>query len=192
MKLTTHNVSREEKEMLQAYVDFLLKWNQKINLISKNTIPNIWERHILDSARLRKFIKADDRIIDIGSGGGLPGVVLSILGANKVVLVESDERKAAFLSEAKRVLGLGCRIVNERVEAVKEKADIIVARGFADLEKILQITRGVDCSNYFLLKGRRVEEEIVRAAEGWEFDYRIHEDMDGSCVLEVSKKCEKN
>jgi 16S rRNA (guanine527-N7)-methyltransferase len=111
------NVSRETHERLIAYCHQIEKWNKTINLVSKSSVDQIWQRHLLDSAQIYRFGAPVGLWLDIGSGGGLPGVVMSILGAD-VVLVESDQRKATFLRETARVLGLKLRVVNDRVESI--------------------------------------------------------------------------
>ena len=96
------SVSRETLKKLNQYVEELIRWNAKINLISKNTIDDIWQRHILDSVQLQKYIPKENLVIlDIGSGAGFPGIILGILTENKVFLVESDSRKCAFLNNIK-------------------------------------------------------------------------------------------
>ena len=90
------NVSREVTHALLNYQNLLLKWNKAINLISRNSEKDIWERHILDSLQLLKYIDFLDNIIDIGSGGGFPGIVLSIGGVKNIALVEPDKKKISF------------------------------------------------------------------------------------------------
>ena len=94
------NVSREVNHALLNYQNLLLKWNKAINLISRNSEKDIWERHILDSLQLLKYIDFSDIIIDIGSGGGFPGIVLSICGVKNTVVIESDKKKSVFLQES--------------------------------------------------------------------------------------------
>lgn len=188
MNLENHNVPREKLDKLKEYVDFLLKWNQKINLISKKTVPYVWERHIFDCVRLKEHIDEKDVVLDVGSGAGLPGVVLSILGVKRVVLVEADERKAAFLSETKRKLGLGLEVCNQRIETMRVDVDVIAARAFADLGTILRLTEGVGCNKYLLLKGQKAPEEIEEAKKQWDFEHKLHESSKDSYILEVIRK----
>src|SRR5579872_6350644 len=99
-------VSRETLDRLTLYVELLIAWNRRINLVGANTIGDIWRRHILDSAQLMPLLPDGTRVVvDVGSGAGLPGLVLAMLGVPEVHLVESDQRKAAFLREAQRVTG---------------------------------------------------------------------------------------
>src|SRR5689334_7633402 len=96
----TH-VSRETLGRLQAYADILVAWNQRLNLVGRGTIDDLWRRHMLDSAQLHALLPAGAKIlVDLGSGAGFPGLVLAIMGGPHVHLVESDQRKAVFLREA--------------------------------------------------------------------------------------------
>ena len=99
-------VSRETLARLGAYAELLTRWSARINLVGRDTLPDLWRRHFLDSAQLHRFFPESTRsLIDLGSGAGLPGLVLAILGVPGVELVEADSRKAAFLREAARVTG---------------------------------------------------------------------------------------
>ena len=138
-RLQLSGVTPEAIEKLKIYVDLILQWNKAINLVSPATIPQIWERHILDSAQLWPIISQHagkgSRIVDLGSGGGLPALVLAIMGADHVTMVESDKRKCIFLQEASRETKLtNVTIVNERIENVSGvKAPIVTARALAPL-----------------------------------------------------------
>ena len=111
------NVSRETLAALSAYVALLEKWQPRINLISPASLPDIWQRHVFDSAQLLAHMPemrpdAPRRILDIGSGAGFPGLVLAILGAGQLQLVESDQRKSVFLQTVIRELGLSATVVS--------------------------------------------------------------------------------
>jgi 16S rRNA (guanine527-N7)-methyltransferase len=139
------NVSRETFEKLEAFVRLVEKWTPKINLISRSSIPHIWERHIVDSVQLFEMAPKKARWVDIGSGGGFPGIVISILmaehGVNHgVTLVESDQRKCAFLRTAVRELRLPADVISDRIESVLPlDADVISARALADLSSLLEL-----------------------------------------------------
>jgi len=154
---------------LSAYVALLEKWQPRINLISAATLPDIWQRHILDSAQLLGYlpdhIPPDRRkIMDIGSGAGFPGLVLAIFGAGHVDLVESDQRKAVFLNTVIRELGLSAKVHNKRVEQLlPSQPDVITARALAALPKLMsligkQLHSDLTC---LFLKGASVEEELT-------------------------------
>ena len=141
------DVSRETISLLKRLGLLVEKWNKSINLISKKTVPEIWNRHILDSAQIfyanKKSFK---KWLDIGSGAGFPGLVVAILAQEKnigseTVLVESDKRKCVFLSTVKRELNLNLSIINSRIESCeRQQADVISARALADLPSLLDLS----------------------------------------------------
>ena len=103
------NVSHETLEKLQAYADLLVKWQAKINLVSRNTVDDLWTRHFLDSAQVYPHLEKNDlTLIDIGCGAGFPGLVLAIMGIKDVHLVDSDARKMALCSRSRSCLQCGC------------------------------------------------------------------------------------
>ena len=160
-----HNVSRETSDRLSHYVALLEKWQKSINLISSKTLPEIWERHILDSAQLLTYLpKEPVKILDLGSGAGLPAVILAILTDHKIEMVESDARKCAFMQTALRETGAKAVIHNERLEGLPFlDADIISARAFAPLDRMLDWTSHQHKKGqvFWLLKGRAVNEELT-------------------------------
>ena len=133
---------------LKKYWELLLTWQKSVNLISPKTIENGWERHILDSAQLYFLISnQQDSLMDVGSGGGLPGIVMAILNKalkgplKKIVLVESDMKKALFLKECVRQLRLDVDVQRERVENISFIPDVITARAFAPLNDLLKLVQ---------------------------------------------------
>ncbi|MGJ8615936.1 MAG: 16S rRNA (guanine(527)-N(7))-methyltransferase RsmG [Sulfitobacter sp.] len=137
------DVSRETFEKLEAFGALVEKWTTKINLISKPSVPELWERHIVDSVQLFTLAPPKGHWVDMGSGGGFPGIVISILTAGKceghhVTLVESDQRKTVFLRTAIRELDLSSAVICDRIENIPNlHADIISARALADLTSLL-------------------------------------------------------
>ena len=137
------NVSRETLDKLQAFADLVQKWTSKINLISKPSVPEVWDRHILDSAQIYDLAPSSGHWIDLGSGGGFPGIVVCILahgqGADQTfTLVESDQRKSTFLRTAIRELSLDARVLTQRIEEIAPlQTDILSARALADLDALL-------------------------------------------------------
>lgn len=137
------NVSRETMERLEAFVRLVEKWTVKINLISKASIPHIWDRHIRDSVQVFDIAPPCQSWLDLGSGGGFPGIVVAIIAAErtpqaKVTLVESDQRKCAFLRNAIRELSLNGAVISERIETLEPQgADVISARALSDLDALL-------------------------------------------------------
>ena len=141
------NVSRETYDALKAYQRLLEKWTTRINLISKSTHDDVWVRHICDSAQVMALASPHARHwVDIGSGGGLPGLVVAILAKAfnpqlRVTLIESDQRKAVFVRTVVRELQLNATVQAKRIEAVGPlKADVISARALADLNDLLRLT----------------------------------------------------
>lgn len=175
VKLVHYPVSRETFLQLQNYIELLKKWQKNINLVSHTSISDVWMRHIIDSAQLIQYIREADRVADIGSGAGLPGIILAIIGVKNMTLVESDTRKAAFLKEAARLAEINISVLCQRIEEVTlEKFDIITARGFASIEKTFSLLKeGVTARHkILLLKGRNYESEISEAQVNWHFDYK--------------------
>ncbi len=173
-------VSRETLERFRAYADLLVKWNRAINLVSPRSLEDLWRRHFLDSAQLRAYLpsppEAETRVIlDLGSGAGFPGLVLAILGCGRVHLVESDQRKAAFLREVLRATGTAAELHVQRVEELPEMAvDVVTCRAFAPLPRILELGErflrpqpGKNPPVGLFLKGRRADEELTAAAKKW-------------------------
>lgn len=171
-------VSRETIERLELYITHLLKWNPKINLIGPSTASDIWDRHILDSIQLAAYIPTHHRILDIGSGAGLPGVPLAIVGYD-VTMIESDSRKSIFIQEAIRICGLSshARIHPIRIETLSttEKFDTICARALAPLSALCthaypHLAENAQC---LFPKGEQYRIEMGDARTAW--DYVSHE-----------------
>lgn len=161
------HVSRETLDRLEAYVALLSAWNARINLVGRNTMGDVWRRHILDSAQLFALLPQRTRVlVDLGSGAGLPGLILAAMGVPEVHLIESDQRKAAFLREAVRVTGVAATVHAARVEDVPPfAADAITARALADLSQLIEISDKfrVTRTLSLFLKGASVEGELLAA-----------------------------
>ncbi len=132
-------VSRETYDKLCLFQKILIKWQKSINLISKNTIENTWERHFLDSAQLYKFVRyIEGNIIDFGSGAGFPGMVLAIMGKKNIHLVESDHKKCVFLKEIAMLTETDITIHNCRIEELNFiNVDLVTCRALASLKKLI-------------------------------------------------------
>jgi 16S rRNA (guanine527-N7)-methyltransferase len=165
------DVSRETGARLRRYADLLLQWNRTINLVSRGDEALLWERHIADSlALIPAFPDIPPRAIDLGSGGGCPGLVLAIATGCHFDLIESDHRKCAFLREAARLTAApatvhACRIEDARVAP----APLVTARALAPLDKLLQWAIPLLTPNGVCLfpKGRTVDQELTAAALQW-------------------------
>ena len=164
------DVSRETRERLERYADILLRWNQKINLVSAHDLPHLWSRHIADSLQLATLIPPGSDLVDMGSGGGFPGLVIACAADAHVTLIESDQRKAAFLREAARVAGVQVTVCAQRLEAADvQPARVVTARALAPLPLLLEWgTRFLQPDGFCLfLKGRNAEEELTAARATW-------------------------
>lgn len=164
------DVSRETEARLREFLCLLLDWNAKINLIANAPEEEIWHRHILDSWQLLPLLPPGP-LADLGSGGGLPGIVIAIGWAEEIHMVESDRRKSAFLMEAARALGLGhVRVHPSRIEAAKlPKVQVVTARALAPLKDLLgNAARILDEGGVAVFpKGRNAEAELTAAAPHW-------------------------
>ena len=132
-------VSRETYDRLCLFQKILIKWQKSINLISRNTIENTWERHFLDSAQLYKFVRdIEGNIIDFGSGAGFPGMVLAIMGKKNIHLVESDYKKCVFLKEIAMLTETDITIHNCRIEELNFiNVDLVTCRALASLKNLI-------------------------------------------------------
>lgn len=158
-------VSRETIEKLETYHHLLLKWQDKINLISPNTVKQAWERHFIDSLQLYNHLPSTEiDLVDIGSGAGFPGLVLATMGVQHVTLIESDRRKCIFLKEVVRALDLpNVVVLNKRIEQVEDiKADVVTARALASLNQLIEWSQAFLKPETVLIfpKGQQFEEEI--------------------------------
>lgn len=173
------DVSRETSEKLDSYVALIQKWNKAINLISRSSEADIWQRHIADSAQLAQHLPSGPRLwLDLGSGAGLPGIVLAIIAAEvapslRFELVEVDQRKATFLRQVSRELGLNVTVLTERIEALTPRlADVVSARALASLSDLCNFAeRHLDADGIAIfLKGAGAETEIEVAQKKWSFN----------------------
>jgi len=190
------DVSRETIDKLEVYVALLEKWNPVVNLVSARSLSDVWERHIRDSLQLYVLAPKDNRTLaDLGSGGGFPGLPLAILASEinpalTVTLVESDQRKAAFLSAAVRELGLGAKVIPNRVELVSPLgAHVITARALAPLSVLMGFAKRhlAPSGKALFLKGATWQREVDDARRSWGFELAVHPSQtDGAGrILEV-------
>ena len=176
------NVSRETKERITTYVDLLIKWNATINLVSKSSINQMWNRHILDSSQVFDYGHDALRWADFGSGGGLPGLMVAILALEKspqmhVTLVESDQRKAAFLRHVGQKLGLNTQVITDRIESVPSlNANVVSARALAPLPLLCAFAHRHLAPGGFAIfhKGKSAQAEISEARRTWQFSLESH------------------
>lgn len=163
---------------LDLYCSLLVRWNQSINLIARSTIQDLRDRHIRDCLQIVDYIpNKDSSIVDLGSGSGLPGVVLAIAGFGNLTLVESDLKKCTFLKEVRRQLGLSYEVLPVRIETVKDRSfDVIVSRALTSTLKLLEFSEDllVKDGKALFLKGQNVGQEILEAQKVFQFEYLSH------------------
>ena len=168
------SVSRETCDRLQIYADLLRVWSKKINLVSPRTLETLESRHLEDSAQISPYAGHWSTWCDLGSGGGLPGLVVSIHNPDKqVTLIESDQRKSIFLKHVSRTLALKTTILNERIEnTVAQSADIVSARALAPLHQLipLAVRHAHPRTRFIFLKGAQWRTEVAEAQKTYRFD----------------------
>ena len=165
------DVSRETLERFETYLALLKRWQRAINLVGPKTLADPWRRHILDGAQLRRHLPANaETIYDLGSGAGVPGLILAIMGQPGLHLVESDQRKAQFLKEAIRILDLSVEVHATRIESLPTAcADVLVARALAPLPRLLDLSQPLlrSSSVCLFLKGQNLPDELTEARKYW-------------------------
>jgi 16S rRNA (guanine527-N7)-methyltransferase len=182
-------VSRETESRLDRYLDLLRTWQAKTNLVSPSTLPSLWTRHVSDSLQLLMLAPSARSWIDLGSGGGFPGVVLACALAETpgamVHLVERNAKKAAFLREALRVTGAPGVVhlddIGDIVDRVAEPIDCVTARAVAPLHQLIgfaepMVRRG---ARALFLKGQDIEAELTAATKCWNITPRLHPSVTG-------------
>ena len=192
------NVSRETLNNFCEYENLLCKWNKKINLVSKKTLVDIWDRHFLDSAQIINHVDASEkRWVDVGAGAGFPGLVVALLLKDRkidcdVVLVEKNAKKVFFLNEVIRKLDLNVKVVNKRVDCIDPlNADILTARAFSELKELIELAyrhrkeRGI-C---LFLKGENYRSELDKTLNYWFIDYDVFDSISKSFgkIIRVKK-----
>jgi 16S rRNA (guanine527-N7)-methyltransferase len=160
-------VSRETICNFIAYGELLEKWNKTVNLVGKSTLADFWDRHVLDSLQLYRYIESPETqiIADLGSGAGFPGMILAMAGAKHMHLIESDARKCAFLSEVAARTHTKITIHNCRIETFQQKVDGITARALAPLTELINYGKDIlnPSGKMILLKGQDWQNEITTA-----------------------------
>ena len=183
------DVSRETMHRLETYVGLVETWQPRVNLVSPASLPDIWMRHVWDSAQLAAYMPGGSpRLVDVGSGAGFAGLVLAILTDAECHLVESDQKKAIFLSTVIRECGLTATVHNHRVETLPcLDAAIITARALAPLDRLLpllatQLRPGTRCP---FLKGAKAASELAALGRPANLTWHLHPILtnpDGSVI----------
>ena len=191
--ITNYNLKKRQIELINNYIQNLKKHNKIHNLVGPSTIDVVWDRHINDSLQLSEFIlKKHSSIIDLGTGAGLPGVILNIFGYTNILLIDSKKKKINFIKKFAYEQNLEIKTICTRVEKIKnQKFDFIICRAFAPLLKLLDYSRFFNKKNTSLLflKGRSVKKEIHDAKKFFSFEYNLYPSQsegDGY-VLKINK-----
>ena len=167
---------------LKSFVNELLKANKKHNFISKNTEDDIWQRHVLDSAQLVKFIDfSKGSLSDLGSGAGFPGLILALFNSNKdfhVKLYEKSPLKRAFLENISKKLSIKIKVCGNIYEEIVE-SDYIVSRAFKKLETIIQVSREIVKKSHKLivLKGQNAQKDLEKAFKKEKYAYKLEQSI---------------
>lgn len=174
------DVSRETLDKLAVFVDLLKAEAERQNLIAPSTLESVWERHILDSAQLVRFEPFPGAIwVDIGSGAGLPGLVIALLTQGPMTLIEPRRLRAEFLGEAAKTLGLSKRVTIHcaKVERVERRFDVITARAVAALDRLLAIASHLSNNGtvWVLPKGKNAQSELAQARRNWQCDALVEQ-----------------
>lgn len=170
------DVSRETLALLDRYAELLVDWQERMNLVGPSTLPQLWHRHFADSAQLLAIAGSGRRWLDIGAGGGFPGLVLATLDRNsRFTLVESIAKKCRFLETVRDELGLGERVTieNRRIETLpRQRFEVITARALAALERLFEwaLPFAGRETLWLLPKGARWAEEVEAARRHWQFE----------------------
>lgn len=188
LKLTP--VSRETEARLECYVDLLLQWQAKTNLVAPSTLPQLWTRHIADSLQLLNLAPTAKVWVDFGSGGGFPGVVLACALAERegamIHLVDRNAKKAAFLREALRVTAAPGTVhladIGDYVDSTQITVDCITARALAPLHILLGFAAPLmnNGTRALFLKGQDVEAELTEATKYWKIEPQRHRSLTGN------------
>jgi 16S rRNA (guanine527-N7)-methyltransferase len=188
------DVSRETLDRLSLFQSMLREESARQNLVSRGTLDELWERHVVDSAQLVRFDpKPGASWVDIGSGAGLPGVVVACLVEGSVTMVEPRRLRADFLHRINESLSLGANVVCAKAEQVRGAYDVITARAVANLDKLLKISAHLSTrkSLWVLPKGRNAQSEVEAASRTWQGKFHVEPsltDVDSGIVVATEVK----
>jgi 16S rRNA (guanine527-N7)-methyltransferase len=173
-------VSRETCERIEAFVARLRAEARRQNLISASSVGHLWERHILDSAQLMRFEPREGASwLDVGSGAGLPGIVLACLAKGPVTLVEPRRLRAEFLRDTVAALGLNAAVESDRVERISGRFDVITGRAVAPLGKFLEMSHHLSTEKtiWVLPRGRSAQSELAEARGAWQGVFHVKQSV---------------
>jgi 16S rRNA (guanine527-N7)-methyltransferase len=177
------SVPRETLERIDAFVELFLRWQRAVQLVAPADLARLWTRHIADSLQLTELAPAANRWADLGTGGGFPGLIVALALSRRekalVHLIESDQRKAAFLREAVRITRAPAKVYAERVESAAKRlaleVDLVIARALAPMPRLLELSgpflaQGIPA---LFLKGQDVDNELTASTKSWNIQSTI-------------------
>lgn len=173
------SVSRETRDRLEVYVEMLGKWNTSINIVAKSTLNNVWQRHIIDSLQIADVVEEASHWVDLGSGGGLPGLIIAAKKAENspnthITMVESDQRKCAFIAAAADAMNLDVTIQCRRIEESTSRTyDVVSARALASLPSLLDLALPYRHNKTICIfpKGAKADQEMNTALKTWNVNF---------------------
>ena len=184
-------LTRTQVSKIERYVLEMFEFNKHTNIVGRSTLENVWERHIADSLQLSLFISQKKfKVFDLGTGGGLPGIPLSVLGYDNVFMVDSVGKKIDFVRGVIKLLSLSAKTQKKRIEQLNiGKADLIVSRALAPLNKLLSysLLHSNKNTTSLFLKGRNVYNEIEMAKKNFYFNFQTFKSISSKegCVLKI-------
>ena len=181
-KIFPLNVDQEKK--IEGFLEELVSFNKHTNLVGKSTLINPWRSHILDSIQVSEFIhNKKSTVLDMGTGAGLPGIILAIMGYERVTLVDSNGKKINFVKNVCEKLNIKVEILLKRIEEIQKKQyDFLVCRALSKLNNLLFYSHKIIHSKTALvfLKGKNATNEICEAKKKWSFKNKIHQSKSDS------------
>ena len=173
------SINQSQEIRLQKFINELVFFNKHINLVGKSTLVNPWKSHILDSIQIIPFInKQNSSILDMGTGAGFPGLVLAIMGYERVSLVDSNGKKISFINNICKKLDIKANIILSRIENLEiRQYDFLISRALAKLNKLFAYSHNFINKDTVLifLKGKSVKEEMIEARKNWVFKSAIQQ-----------------
>ncbi len=189
--ISRFDLTKTQIKKIERFVLEMFEFNKHTNIVGKSTLENVWERHIADSLQLSLFIsKKKSKIFDLGTGGGLPGIPLSVLGYNNVFMIDSVGKKIDFVRGVIKLLSLSAKTQKKRIEKLEiGKADLIVSRALAPLNKLLSysLLHSNKNTTSLFLKGRNAYNEIEMAKKNFNFSLETFKSISSKdgCVLKI-------
>ena len=189
--ISRFKLTKTQIKKIEIFILEMFEFNKHTNIVGKSTLENVWERHIADSLQLSLFIsKKKSKVFDLGAGGGLPGVPLSVLGYSNIFMIDSVGKKIDFVRGVIKLLSLSAKTQKKRIETLDiGKPDLIVSRALAPLNKLLSysLLHSNKKTTCLFLKGRNVYNEIEIAKKNFYFNFKIFKSISSEegCVLKI-------